>query len=58
MSKITIKQAVELANITSDFTNKLKAFSRKHSLNYKQTIIQVVASLIEVEELKDHVNQN
>ena len=58
MSKITIKQAVELANITHTFTQSLKAFSRKHSLNYKQTIIQVVASIIEVEDVSSNANQN
>ena len=56
MSKITIKQAVELANITQTFTQSLKAFTRKHGLNYKQTIIQVVASIIEVEELNNDVD--
>ena len=56
MSKITIKQAVELANITKAFTDSLKTFTRKHNLNYKETIIQVVASIIEVEELSEHVD--
>lgn len=53
MSKITIKQAVELANITQSFTQSLKAFTKKHNLDYKNTIIQVVASIIEVEELNN-----
>lgn len=56
MSKITIKQAVELANITQTFTQSLKAFTRKHNLDYKNTIIQVVASIIEVEELSEDVD--
>lgn len=56
MSKITIKQAVELATITEAFTRNLKAYSKKHNLPFKETIIQVVASIIEVEELKENVD--